>query len=208
MTSIPARLRSGEALAYAVLTLLGVAAVVRGLAYGALLPGNRVGPGFLPAVMGGLVALLCAMVLVRMARERPQEHHDGVPVVAAQLGLDESDRLDGLDGRGGDAGLDGRGGDAEADDDIDITGRDGAQRLRILRVVFAVMFVTLLLVPLVGFLAAFGLMILVISTMVEHQRLGPSLLITAASVAVIYVVFGVFLHVPLPGGLLGLGTEG
>ena len=92
--------------------------------------------------------------------------------------------------------------------DIDITGRSERQRVVNLWVVFGLTFMAILLVQLVGFLVAFGLLVLVVSAVVERQPVLRSLAITVVAVAVVYLLFGLFLGVPLPGGLLGLGTEG
>ncbi len=100
--------------------------------------------------------------------------------------------------------------DELADDipDIDTTGRTERQRVINLWIVFGLTLAVLLLVQLLGFLLAFGLLVVVISSAVERQPWSRSLIIAAVAVAFVYGVFGVFLSVPLPGGLLGLGTEG
>jgi hypothetical protein len=92
--------------------------------------------------------------------------------------------------------------------DVDITGRSERQRVINLWLVFGLTFVAIMLVQVVGFLAAFGLLVLVISAAVERQPIIRSAVITLAAVVLVYVVFGLFLGVPLPGGVLGLGTEG
>jgi putative tricarboxylic transport membrane protein len=55
-----------------------------------------------------------------------------------------------------------------------------------------------------GFLLSFGLLLFVCSYAVERQGLLPSVLVSAASVAVIYGIFVSFLSVPLPAGTLGI----
>jgi hypothetical protein len=174
------RLRGGgEATAYAVLALLGLAAAAGGFFYGVFVDGGRVGPGFLPVVAGGLTALLCGWIAVRPGGEAAR-------VTGAAERVDASD----------------------VDDDIDITGRSRRERVRNLWAVFALTFVAILLVQVVGFLVAFAGLVFVISTWIERQSLVRSALIAALTAAMIYGVFGLFLKVPLPGGLLGLGTEG
>ncbi|MFE9655622.1 tripartite tricarboxylate transporter TctB family protein [Micromonospora sp. NPDC006431] len=174
------RLRgSGEARAYAVLALLGLAAAAGGLSYGVFVDDGRVGPGFLPVVAGGLTALLCGWIAVRPGVERAGVTDAAEPAEAP-----------------------------DADDDIDITGRSRRERVRNLWAVFALTFGAILLVQVVGFLAAFAGLVFVISTWIERQSLVRSALIAALTAAVIYGVFGLFLRVPLPGGLFGLGTEG
>ena len=74
-----------------------------------------------------------------------------------------------------------------------------------LALVFGALTAAVLLVPLLGLLVAFFGLSLFISAVVERRPWLPSALIAAAAVAVVYAVFGLFLRVPLPGGLLGIG---
>ncbi|MQA07440.1 MAG: tripartite tricarboxylate transporter TctB family protein [Pseudonocardiaceae bacterium] len=88
-------------------------------------------------------------------------------------------------------------------EDVDHTGRTTEQRTRVLRRVFALLFVTLLAVQYLGIVLAFGLLVLVISTWLEGRRPLPAVLMSATSAAAMYVVFAVFLRVPLPTGVFG-----
>lgn len=90
------------------------------------------------------------------------------------------------------------------DDEVDIHGRTPKARIRQLWIVFRLLLATIVAVNVLGFLVAFGLFVLVVSTWVERRKLLPSLAMTVAACAVIYAVFVVFLRVPLPPGLLGL----
>ena len=58
---------------------------------------------------------------------------------------------------------------------------------------------------LVGLLGALALFCLVASIGVERRPWLSSVVITAVSVTTIYLVFSVFLEVPLPAGALGIG---
>ncbi|MFI7633521.1 tripartite tricarboxylate transporter TctB family protein [Nonomuraea sp. NPDC049400] len=82
------------------------------------------------------------------------------------------------------------------------------QRVRTLWTVFAMLLVALLLVPLTGFLVAFGLLVFAVSAFVEKQRVVSAAGVAVAATLVIYAVFVLFLGVPLPGGLLGVGGDG
>ncbi|GAA3538339.1 hypothetical protein GCM10022419_017900 [Nonomuraea rosea] len=82
------------------------------------------------------------------------------------------------------------------------------RRIRTLWTVFALLLAALLLVPLTGFLVAFGLLVFAVSAFVEKQRLLPAAGVAVAATLVIYAVFVLFLAVPLPGGLLGVGGDG
>jgi amino acid transporter len=90
-------------------------------------------------------------------------------------------------------------------DGHDIFGRTREQRVRQLWIVVGLLLVTLLLVPVIGFLLAFGLFTFVVSTAVEGRPLLQAILISLVAVAAVYAIFVEFLAVPLPGGSLGLG---
>lgn len=89
-------------------------------------------------------------------------------------------------------------------EEMDLRGRSARQRQRLLVAVFGLLFVTIMAVQIVGFLLAFGLLILACSVVLERHRLLPSVLVSGIAVAVTYGVFVSFLHVPLPTGYLGL----
>jgi putative tricarboxylic transport membrane protein len=82
------------------------------------------------------------------------------------------------------------------------------RRVRTLWIVFAMLLAALLLVPVTGFLVAFGLLVFAVSAFVERRRPVPALVVAVVATLVIYAVFVLFLNVPLPGGLLGIGGEG
>jgi hypothetical protein len=179
---------------YAVLALLGIAAAVGGASYGMFLDGGRVGPGFIPVVAGVLAAVLCGWIALRSLRTQAVEHEGlltETPPGLADLGATEAPASAAL-----------------AADEPDITGRTQRQRTRNLWTVFGLTFGAILLVQAVGFLVAFAVLVVVIATAVERQPLLRSAAIAAVAAGVVYLVFGVFLGVPLPGGFLGLGTEG
>jgi hypothetical protein len=68
---------------------------------------------------------------------------------------------------------------------------------------FVLLPVAVALVPLLGMVVAFGLLVLVISTWLEHRRLLPALLLSATASVTMHVVFAVVLQVPLPSGVFG-----
>ena len=192
MSVLHALRANGEASVYAVLALLGLAAAAGGASYGMFLEGGLVGPGFLPAAAGVLTVALCGWICLRSLRgglEHQGGLTDGPPVVD-------------LGGPGTHVPT------AVEADEPDITGRTQPQRTRNLWTVFGLIFGAILLVQAVGFLVAFALMVMAISAGVERQPLLRSAAISALAAAVVYLVFGLFLGVPLPGGFLGLGTEG
>jgi putative tricarboxylic transport membrane protein len=89
-------------------------------------------------------------------------------------------------------------------DQADVRGRTSRQRQQQLWVVFGLVLLALLLLPVLGFLISFGLLLFVCSYAVERQSLLPSLLVSVVSVAAIYGIFVAFLGVPLPTGALGI----
>jgi putative tricarboxylic transport membrane protein len=86
---------------------------------------------------------------------------------------------------------------------VDVFGRTEAQRVRQLWTVVVAVPVTVLLIPLLGFLPALGLLILFISAVVERRSPLVALLVAALAVSGGYGVFAEFLDVPLPTGALG-----
>lgn len=85
----------------------------------------------------------------------------------------------------------------------DASGHTEPQRVRRLWTVVVATPVAVLLVPLLGFLPALGLLVLFIATVVERRPPLVALAVTAAAVAAGYGVFMEFLDVPLPTGLVG-----
>ena len=181
----------GEVIAFALLTLIGVVFVASSFGYGVLQEGGRVGPGFLPLVLGGLLVPLSLLQLVTRLRapaaEHEHHHHQPreTPVSGAHAMLERQH-------------------EQHPELDIDILGRSAGQRMRQLWMVVAAIAVTIVLVPYIGFLIAFGALILFISVVVERRRIIPAAIITVAAIGIVYGVFVEFLNVPLPSGPLDL----
>lgn len=98
------------------------------------------------------------------------------------------------------AEADGNAGEAEAPEDSE----EGGSRYTV-GVVFGLTLVAVLLIPVLGFLVSFGLLVFAVITFVERE--GPILglgLGTGAAVLT-WVVFVLFLQIPLPGGVFGIG---
>lgn len=184
MTTVLRMVRAGEATVYGVLALLGGVAAVVGSGYGLLQDGGRVGPGLVPTVAGALLALLAMVLMVRAVRERRGRARAKAPSTAPVVDEPVADQ--------------------PATDEPDLFGRTQAERVRHLWVVFGLLLVTIVAVTLLGFLVAFGAFVLVVSIWVERRRPAGSLVIAVAASAVIYLVFELFLRVPLPQGVLGI----
>lgn len=190
------RIAVEEAVAYGFLAAVGGYAFITAFDYPVFNEGNRIGPGLLPAIFSGLITLICAMLLVMTLTGHRARHDHGLAEVAqsvapdtlAETGSSETAKPD-----------------IEADGDVDIFGRTAAQRMRQLQMVTVTLIVALLLVPVLGLLGALALFCLFASVVVERRPWLSSVLITAVSITVIYLVFSVFLEVPLPAGALGIG---
>ncbi len=68
---------------------------------------------------------------------------------------------------------------------------------------FGMMLVTILLIPVLGFLLSFGLLILTLITFVEGEGWMRGVLFSAGAVVVTWVTFVLLLDIPLPSGFLG-----
>lgn len=179
----------------ALLVAVAVGAVVSGVGYGLTDEEGRIGAGFLPAICGA-VLLACAVVdgVAQARRLRHQTRDDvsipdpagvGNAAVAADLGPEP-------------------GGPMPEQPDVDVLGRTNDERKRMLAAVLGLVLVTVLIVPVVGFITAFALMLVAIAVLVEKRRLLPAVLVSASVLGAIYAVFALFLSVPFPTGLLGL----
>ncbi|MET0524443.1 MAG: tripartite tricarboxylate transporter TctB family protein [Nocardioides sp.] len=186
------RIAVEEAVAYGFLTAVGGYAFITAFDYPVFNEGNRIGPGLLPAIFGGLIAVISAGLLVLTLTGRRARHDHGLAEVAQSVAPD-SLLESGLTEY------------AETDGDVDIFGRTAAQRMRQLQMVTVALIVALLIVPLVGLLGALALFSLFASIVVERRPWLSSVIITTVSITVIYLMFAVFLEVPLPTGVLGIG---
>lgn len=75
---------------------------------------------------------------------------------------------------------------------------------RTVAVAFGLMLVTVLLVPVLGFLLSFGLLILALVTFVEREGWLRGILLSVSAITVTWLTFVVLLEIPLPPGILGV----
>lgn len=196
-----------HAVAYGLITAIGLLALVTAIGYGLFRDGNRVGPGLVPAVVGAGIVLIGGWELIGALRGRRDDHTHGLAEVAASATANTAAPA----ARAGAVVADTAGGGGSAtpgaadDDDVDIYGRTSTTRARQLWVVFTALVVTVLLVPLLGFLGAFFLLSVFVSAIVERRSWLPSIAISLAAVVIVWAVFAQFLNVPLPDGLIGIG---
>lgn len=170
----------------AVLAAVGAAAVVAGIGYGAFDDDGRVGPGFMPVFAGGLMMLFALTDIFQRWRQSVVAHRDAALTLDTTAFQAIESELD------------------EGNPDIDIFGRSQKQRNRQLVAVIGILVATLFMVNIVGFIIAFGLMLMAIAVFVERRAWLSSLLVSVVALGVAYLIFGVFLRVPLPQGLLGV----
>lgn len=207
-----------HAITFGLLTAIGLYAVVVGVGYGLFNEGARVGPGLVPTVVGAGIALIGGWEFVATLRGRRASHNSGIAEVAAAIGPASATSPAAPAGEVGEVGGGGAPlvqatagggtatpGSATGDDDLDIYGRTARTRSRQLVTVFVGLVVAVLLVPVLGFLVSFFALSLFISGIVERRPWVPSFVISLVAVLVVYAVFGLFLDVPLPTGLLGIG---
>lgn len=172
-----------KAVASLIIALIGIAAVIGGFGYGFIEDG-RIAAGFLPVLVGGAMALFALLDVVGSVRSREKE---STLLETAQVEAVET--LEPV---------------SEHNSDLDIYGRTAKQRDRMLLMVIGIILATVLLVPVLGFLVAFALMLIVIAVVVERRRLLPSILVSTVALAAAYGIFVLFLRVPLPTGILGI----
>lgn len=175
---------TGTVLALLVVTALGLGVAVVAPSYGLDVDGQRIGPGFLPLMAGTGLAILSLVQLASHLRStaaaRRARGGKDAPVV-----------------------------DPHGAESADVLGRTAARRKRNMRLVTVAVVLTVLLIPVIGFLESFALMLLFVSIFVERRPVVPAIVITLVAVAVVYLIFVVALNVRLPMGalaLLGLGS--
>jgi putative tricarboxylic transport membrane protein len=169
--------RAATALALVAMAALGIGVAVVGPSYGLSVDGQRIGPGFLPLVAGGGLALLALALLAGTLRKAAIERRERDGVAAERI-------------------------DPHSEETVDDLGRTMARRQRNMRLVSVALLLTILLIPLIGFLEAFALMMLFVSIVVERRPVVASVIIALVAVAVTYAIFVLFLNVRLPMGLL------
>lgn len=197
----------GGLIASAVLAVLGVAAVLGGLGYGVTVEDGEIGPGFLPVLSGGLVAIFAVLDLVGRLRNRsdlPTQAELILDIVDDEFEDDDVRTTVHPANDPGAASTSTQSINTLKRDAVDIFGRTQKQRNKMLAIVVGLVILTLLAVQVVGFLIAFVLLLFVVAVFVERRSLLPSALVALSAGAVTYGIFVVLLRVPLPQGFLGI----
>jgi putative tricarboxylic transport membrane protein len=71
--------------------------------------------------------------------------------------------------------------------------------------IFALTLGAILLIPLLGFLVSFGLLVFALVSFVEREGLLLGAGMGAAAAVFAWLVFALFLQIPLPAGIFGIG---
>lgn len=159
----------------ALVVACGVFLVVQSPAY-ELRKGAVIGPGFVPFWFGVAMIVFGLAAAVGAAMR----------VRRAALAAGEPDDAESASGSASGSG----------------SGQATRSRRR-LALVFALVIVAVALVPVLGTLVAFGLLIFVLLAAVERERWWLSLLISVVVMGALYELFARFLQIPLPTGLWG-----
>lgn len=153
------------------LAALGVALALGSVQYGIFNEEGRIGPGFMPFGAGVLLALFAVMIGVEAWRRRAR----------ASRATEEP----GEDGAREQA----------------VEPEDGEAQNRTVALVFGLTLAAILLVPVLGFLLSFGLLVFVLVTFVERGGLLLGVALGVCAVAFAWLVFVWFLQIPLPQGI-------
>lgn len=98
-----------------------------------------------------------------------------------------------------------RGQEAESTEEVESADEAESGARRIVALVFGLTLVGILLIPVFGFLLSFGLLVFALVWYVEREGLLLGLGLGAGAALFAWLVFGMFLQIPLPGGVLGIG---
>ncbi len=165
----------GEYVAAAILVVLGAVFAVSSLDYGIFGEGARIGPGFLPSIVGVLLVVFGSAIALQTRRERsgaaaPGDGDASHPVRAEEV----------MPPGEGDSGTFGS-----------------------VVLILALLGAAVFLSQYIGFLVAFTLMVFAILTAVEREKAWFSLLIAIGIGVVAWLVFEAFMGIGLPAGVLG-----
>lgn len=190
-SSAPTRLRhrpeTGDVVGTTILAAAGAVSLVAGLGYGFTQPGGEVGPGFLPVTVGAFILVAALAEIARLYLEPPAET-TGILGMATSV----EQRAKASTGQ------------RQEPEALDTFGRDEKQRSRAIYQVFGLMLLALLGIPILGLLLSLTAFVLATLLWVERKPWLASLLTTGGILGAAYLIFVVFLSVPVPQGMLGV----
>lgn len=185
--------RTEELIGAGLIVLFGVGVAVLSLDFQLLLENGQIGPGFMPFLAGSCMVIFGIAVAVEMAKRVPPGGEPGsgraVPgredPESADTAPTETAAAQTVDVEAGEP-------EPTSDDTRPVT-----------LIVFALTLAAVVLAPAIGFLVAFGILIFVLIAVIEREGVVAGLVLSAASVLVVWLVFAQFLRIPLPEGPLG-----
>lgn len=171
------RAQRGEFVLLGVLAAIGVAVAVRSVAYHVLGAGGRIGPGFMPLVAGGALAVFACWAFTEalVRRRHTRVDTDSAPAEPADA--------------------------TPADSPAE---RGAVRPDRRVWLVFAMTVAAFGLAFVTGFLVAFGALVCALLWFVEREKAWLAVSVGVVAALGSWLVFVVLLQVPLPGGVLGL----
>src|SRR5699024_1278863 len=188
-------------------------ALVLGVGYGFTAEDGQIGPGFLPVLVGGFILAASLAEIGRLYLAPRGRSTAALGGIADELSAEAEDTDQ--EARAGSpassesdgekvAHDDAADGSADAQEQTDAFARTTRQRQRTVVMVFAILFVSILLVQVIGMLLALSVMMLSLITLVQRRPVVPALLMSAGTLLVAYLIFVQLLGVPVPQGMLGI----
>lgn len=189
-----------------ILALVGLVALIMGFDYGFIGENDQIGPGFMPAVVGGFILIASLAEIARLFLAPQGQHSGGLGGVAEELSAEAAAAQDAARQETANHGdlSPADASDAENADGLDTFGRTARQRNVTVVLIFAILFAAVLLTQVIGMLLSLTLMMFSIVVFVEKKPIVPSLLISAGVLVVAYLIFVQMLGVPVPQGMLGI----
>lgn len=166
------------------LVVLGAAFAVGSLQFEIVRDSGEIGPGFIPFVSGILLVVFGAMVGIgTWWRVHPTHGADQTEESRDAESEEPTEPEEGA-----------QSGDAESQE----------ERWRYsVGPVFGLLVVAIVLIPILGFLVSFGLLMFALVRFVEQEKTLFAALLSAGAVGAAWVIFIRFLQIPLPEGFLG-----
>jgi hypothetical protein len=175
------RSRTADLIGAALLIALGATMAIASIGYELFVEGGRIGPGLMPFTAGLLLIVFGGAVGAESLRSSRHQPHSESAEGAERKRESASDTEDPPDGD-----------------------RHEAQETswNLVALVFALTLSGILLVPLLGFLAPFALLIFVLVALVERQGWVPGAVLGLTATAITWLIFVRLLQIPLPTGIL------
>lgn len=174
--------RTADLIGAALLIALGATMAIASIGYELFVEGGRIGPGLMPFTAGLLLIVFGGAVGAESLRS--SRHHP------------HSESAEGAERKRESA--------PDTEDPPDGDGSHGAQETswKLVALVFALTLSGILLVPLLGFLVPFALLIFVLVALVERQGWVQAAVLGVTASAITWLTFVRLLQIPLPTGIL------